>query len=226
MAPSETTKKAASKHKQKKEKIFHPESRKADQLARTQLRKSKLTEASSKRHKKFSSQIDVYGFFYHAMPPEGGALTLEELHDVIKGIWLTRHDIELEAEQAARRKGRPKSAKEMKLEEIKLREAEEYRTGMEVVDLTHAPTVELFRRWDQREFAYIQMLRFIRISSSSPTDFVVSKPGKHYSLHKDVDTESSQDHEMGAVVDSSIQDFLAEPPSRFSSTIMTMDGPF
>jgi translation machinery-associated protein 16 len=64
------------------------------------------------------------------MPPEGGALTLEELHDVIKGIWLTRHDVELEAEQAARRKGRPKSAKEMKLEEIKLREAEEYRTGM------------------------------------------------------------------------------------------------
>ena len=57
-------------------------------------------------------------------------MTLEELHGIIKGIWLTRHDVELEAEQGARRKGRPKSAKEMKLEEIKLREAEEYRTGM------------------------------------------------------------------------------------------------
>jgi len=64
------------------------------------------------------------------MPPEGGVLTLEELHGIIKDIWLTRHDAELEAEQAARRKGRPKSAQEMKLEEIQLQEAEEYRTGM------------------------------------------------------------------------------------------------
>ena len=54
MSPAET--KRVSKPKQKKEKIFHPESRKAGQLARTQLRKNKLTEASSKRHKKFSSK--------------------------------------------------------------------------------------------------------------------------------------------------------------------------
>jgi len=214
-----------SKPKQKKEKIFHPESRKAGQLARTQLRKSKLTEASSKRHRKFSSKIDVYGFFYHAIPPEG-VLTLEELHDIVKGVWLTRHDEELEAERAARRKGRPKSAKEMKLEEIIMREMEEYRTGMEVIDLTHPPTVELFRRWDQKEFAYIQMLRFIRISSSNPLEFTVSKPGKHRSLHNGEDTKTTLDQEMDAVEDTSVQDFLAEPPTRFSSTIMMMDGPF
>lgn len=73
---------------------------------------------------------DVYSFFYHAMPPDDGVLSLEEVHDIVKNIWLTRHDIELEAEQTARRKGRSKSVKELKLEEIKLREAEEYRTGM------------------------------------------------------------------------------------------------
>jgi len=223
MAPSETAKKVASKPKQKKEKIFHPESRKAGQLARTQLRKSKLVEASSKRQKKFSSQIDVYSFFYHAIPPESGILTLDELHNIIKGVWLTRHDVELEAEQAARRKGRPKSAREMKLEEIKLRETEEYRTGMEVVDLTHAPTVELFRRWNQTEFAYIQMLRFIRIFSSNPTEAVVSKPGKHYTLQKNDDNELPRDLEMDTVGDSSVRDILAEPLSRFSSTIMAMD---
>ena len=72
----------------------------------------------------------MYSFFYHAIPPESGILTLDELHNIIKGVWLTRHDVELEAEQAARRKGRPKSAREMKLEEIKLRETEEYKTGM------------------------------------------------------------------------------------------------
>jgi translation machinery-associated protein 16 len=43
---------------------------------------------------------------------------------------LTRFDEELEQERAVRRKGRAKSAKEIKLEDIKLREAEEYRTGM------------------------------------------------------------------------------------------------
>lgn len=57
-------------------------------------------------------------------------MSLDELHGVIKDVWLTRHDSEIEEEKAARRKGRPKSAKEFKLEEEKLREIEEYRTGM------------------------------------------------------------------------------------------------
>ena len=57
-------------------------------------------------------------------------MTLEELHSLIQDLWLTRHDAELEEEQNARRKGLPKSAKESKLEEIKLRDMEEYRTGM------------------------------------------------------------------------------------------------
>lgn len=57
-------------------------------------------------------------------------LTLPELHELVSDVWLTRHDAELEEERVARRKGRPKSTKERKLEEVKLREAEEYRTGM------------------------------------------------------------------------------------------------
>jgi hypothetical protein len=57
-------------------------------------------------------------------------LTLPELHELVSDVWLTRHDAELEEEREARRKGRPKSTKEQKLEEGKLREAEEYRTGM------------------------------------------------------------------------------------------------
>jgi Translation machinery-associated protein 16 len=86
----------------------------------------------------FFSAADFFGFFFHAIPElhegEGSAasavLTLSELHDLIANVWLTRHDAELEAEREARRKGRPKSTKEQKLEETKLREAEEYRTGM------------------------------------------------------------------------------------------------
>lgn len=72
---------------------------------------------------------DVYGFFYHALPPVG-VLSLEELHAIVRDVWLTRHDDELEQERAARRKGRPKSTKEAKLEDIQLREMEAYRTGI------------------------------------------------------------------------------------------------
>jgi translation machinery-associated protein 16 len=87
---------------------------------------------------------DFYGFFFHSIPEPheddeddgsgGGSgvltLTLSELHELVANVWLTRHDAELEEERTARRKGRPKSTREQKLEEIKLREAEEYRTGM------------------------------------------------------------------------------------------------
>jgi hypothetical protein len=51
MAPTKKPQKAA-----KKEKVFHPESRKAGQLARKQLRKSKLAGQASKRVKLHSSK--------------------------------------------------------------------------------------------------------------------------------------------------------------------------
>ncbi|KAF8127396.1 hypothetical protein EV363DRAFT_1172410 [Boletus edulis] len=205
----------------KKEKIFHPDSRKAAQLARTHFRKSKLAQATIKRSKKYALQADVYGFFFHALPPVG-VPTLEELHALVRDVWLTRHDDELEQERAARRKGRPKSTREEKLEEIKLKEKEEYRTGFEVPDLTHEPTVQFLRQWDQKEIAYVQSLRFIRISSADPTVAVVSKPGRHRSLLVDHTSSQHRDQEMSVDENYSI---LSEPPSRFASTITTMDGP-
>jgi translation machinery-associated protein 16 len=63
MAPTKKPQKNA-----KKEKIFHPESRKAEQLARKQLRKSKLTEHASKRAKlhsiKGKSSSEFIGSFF------------------------------------------------------------------------------------------------------------------------------------------------------------------
>lgn len=131
----------------KKEKVFHPASRKAGQLARNALRKGKLGNLFTKRSQKnhslslsilkssfpkyltFPSLVDFYGFFYHAMPDQG-VLSLQELHHIISNIWLTRFDEDLEKERSARRKGRPKSSKEIRLEALKLQEAELYRTGM------------------------------------------------------------------------------------------------
>ncbi|CDO73304.1 hypothetical protein BN946_scf185008.g66 [Trametes cinnabarina] len=177
----------------KKEKVFHPNSRKAGQLVRTQLRKSKLAEQAKERSKKQGTQA--------------------------------RHDQELEEEKAARRKGRPKSMKEMKLEEQKLRELELYRTGMEVLDLTHPTNVELFRKWDQKEAAYIQQLRFIRISSSAPETAVVSRIGHHPLLKREEELKKQANaEEQAQAMDTDEAPLLLEPPSRFASTIQTMDG--
>ncbi|KZV67053.1 hypothetical protein PENSPDRAFT_584551 [Peniophora sp. CONT] len=233
MAPTTTTKAATTKTKapSKKEKIFHPNSRKADQLNRKHVRKAKLGNQASNRVKRKSSRADLYGFFYHALPEEG-ELTLDDLHDIVCDAWLTRYDAEIEEEQAARRKGRPKSVKQQKLEDLKLRESEEYRTGMEVLDLTHPENVALLRKWDQIETAYIQMLRFIRINSVNRDVVIVSRPGKHHDLVPTKEhpagprglNDTAMDVEPASPA-SSPAPLLLEPASRFSSTIMSMDGP-
>ena len=50
---------------------------------------------------------------------------------------------------------------------------------LEVPDLTHEINVELLRGWDQKEAGYLQMLRYIRISSADPEKVIVSRPGQH-----------------------------------------------
>ncbi|KAI0091681.1 hypothetical protein BDY19DRAFT_885373 [Irpex rosettiformis] len=218
MAPPKATKKSGS---QKKEKLFHPQSRKADQLVRAQHRKSKLVDLAKSRKEKFSTQVDIYNFFYSAVPAEG-ALNLEDLHTIIRDVWLTRFNAELDEERAARRRGRPKSVKEQKMEDLKARELETYRTGMEIIDLTHPKNVELFRRWDQKEAPFVQQLRFIRISSSSPKSFMVSKPGTHPSL-KAAAKDGDESHQNMAVDADEDIPLLLEPVERFASTITTMD---
>lgn len=57
-------------------------------------------------------------------------LPLEGLHAIVRDVWLKRFDEDLEEERKSRRKGRPKSTREQKIEELKLQEGELYRTGM------------------------------------------------------------------------------------------------
>lgn len=53
---------------------------------------------------------------------------------------------------------------------------------------------------------------------------IVTKPGKHQSLHvADCATSQHQDQEM--IVDENENILESEPQSRFASTIATMDGP-
>ncbi|KAF8816351.1 hypothetical protein BYT27DRAFT_7184248 [Phlegmacium glaucopus] len=48
--------------------------------------------------------------------PEEGVLSLQDLHHIVSDISLTRFDEDLGKERSARRKGRPKSSKEIKLD--------------------------------------------------------------------------------------------------------------
>ncbi|KAH7106013.1 hypothetical protein BKA62DRAFT_612403 [Auriculariales sp. MPI-PUGE-AT-0066] len=182
MAPTDSSKPKKKKQPAKKEKIFHPESRKAGQLARTALRKHKLVDAATKRSRKNFALVDKFTFFFHSIPPDADYLPLDELHVLISDVWLARHDTELQTEKAQRRPGRPASMREGQLELIKQSELEEYRTGIEVVDLTHPVNVTLFRRWDEKDAAFLDLLRYIRISSTTPEKFVVSRPGRHSTL--------------------------------------------
>ena len=87
--------------------------------------------------------------------------------------------------------------------------------------------MEVFRRWDQKELAFIQLLRFIRISSTEPEVAVLSKPGKHFSILEST-TVSEGGDAMDVVMekqDLSVPQLPQFGELRFSSTMMTMDGP-
>ncbi|CAK5267574.1 unnamed protein product, partial [Mycena citricolor] len=180
MPPPQPTK---AKAPAKKEKVFHPESRKAGQLARTAIRKGKLASLRTKRSKKDATHLTFYAFLKGALPhqriesdsnPESDGLTLAQLHELAR-TWVSRHDATLAHEQNTRRAGRPKSPLQVRLEEQRLREEEIYRTGMDLPDLTHPPTLSHFRAWDLKSLAGTHLFRFARISSSQPEVLILAK---------------------------------------------------
>ena len=94
----------------------------------------------------------------------------------------------------------------------------------EVIDLTNLVNVDLFRKWDQKEVAYVEQLRFIRIASGSPETISLSRPGKHPSLRM-TDSLKNQEHRIIQDTEADTAPLLLEPITRFSSDMMTMDGP-
>ncbi|KAG8861459.1 hypothetical protein FRB96_002908 [Tulasnella sp. 330] len=162
----------------KKEKIFHPMSRKAGQLERAQLRTTKLSASKLKRSKARLESSDRHVFFCNAVPPDVPNISLPEVHEIIRDIWLRRHDAILAEEEANRRKGQPRSMKAEKIHGLKEAEKEEYRTGIEILDLTDPLTVSLLREWDDGDPAYLHLCRFIRVSSTDPEKALVVSRGQ------------------------------------------------
>ena len=89
--------------------------------------------------------------------------------------------------------------------------------------------MELFRRWDQKEAAFIQLLRFIRIFKGDPQLTVLSRPGKHISLTEKTDPGSQDDEEMMAEVlkgshpQAPTSSIIEESPPPSSNAMMAMD---
>jgi translation machinery-associated protein 16 len=90
--------------------------------------------------------------------------------------------------------------------------------SLEIPDLTHDVNVKLFRKWDQKEAGYIQLLRFVRISSSDLETAVLSRPGKHPLLIAS-NSNSSLPGVQGETA--SVDDSLLDPTSPLE--MMTTD---
>jgi translation machinery-associated protein 16 len=61
----------------------------------------------------------------------------------------------------------------------------------EVVDLTSPVNVALVRRWKQDDRAYLDILRYVRITSQNPSQLVVGRLGTHQSLKQLTTTASA-----------------------------------
>ncbi|KAI9273643.1 translation machinery-associated protein 16 [Sporodiniella umbellata] len=126
---------------------IHPYSRKAHQLSRVYQRREKM--AKKEKQKSVNPIGDRWLWFRYAMDEDKTVITRPEIHDLIE-IYLARNDEELEELENSRNKGHrtPKTPRQDLLEALKLREANEYISGLELPDLTNGKVVKLLREWD------------------------------------------------------------------------------
>nr|ODN86889.1 translation machinery-associated protein 16 [Cryptococcus depauperatus CBS 7841] len=157
---------------------LHPGSRKAAQLTRVQLRIEKLKSEGKVRKDQKSGIVQRPLFFIYSLSSQN-PITLESLKALITEVYLKRHDNRIAELTAERRAGRPKPKELSDLEEEKRRETSEYETGMEVPDLTHAPTSHLIYSWIESDIninhARLDLLRHIRVGPNMDT--ILTKGG-------------------------------------------------
>ncbi|WWD04720.1 hypothetical protein V865_002791 [Kwoniella europaea PYCC6329] len=158
---------------------LHPSSRKAAQLTRVNLRVDKLKSQAKARKDYADAKLQRPLFFLHSLSSPH-PLSLASLKALITEVYLARFDSRIEELNAERRAGRPKPKELLELEEIKKREKNDYESGMEVPDLTHAPTTRLMYHWLQSEtsmnLSHIDLLRHIRVSPNG--EVILTKKGR------------------------------------------------
>ncbi|GAA6046521.1 hypothetical protein JCM3770_006190 [Rhodotorula araucariae] len=172
---------------------IHPNSRRAKQLQRVELRTKKLEVNGRVRRAQEVHEVDRLLYFVHAIPEDATSLSLAELHDVLHA-YLHRHASELvalAAEREARswRKAEGKGKREVEIENALEEETSEYRSGFVLPDLTIPENVAICRQWVRPapskegkntkggDPSFIGRIRLIRIFSEDRNTVIVEHKG-------------------------------------------------
>ncbi|KPV78030.1 uncharacterized protein RHOBADRAFT_50551 [Rhodotorula graminis WP1] len=189
-----TTKALQSKKTKIASRGVHPNSRRAKQLQRVELRTKKLEVHGKVRRVQEVHEVDRLLYFVHALSEDTTSLSLPELHDVLHG-YLNRHAselVDLAHERESRsnwRKTEGKGKREIELEELRKEETSEYRSGFVLPDLTIPENVELCRQWVRPapskegknakggDPSFLGRIRLVRIFSEDKNAVVVEQKG-------------------------------------------------
>ncbi|KAK4050370.1 translation machinery-associated protein 16 [Microbotryomycetes sp. JL201] len=131
---------------------LHPNSRRAKQLQRVELRAHKLQVQGRVHRSGEVKRVDRLLYFVHALDEDRDQISLDELHQIVSD-YISRDDAErdeLEHERQQRsnwRKTEGKSKRETEIDKQKEQETLEYKTGFVVPDLTNAENVFICRQW-------------------------------------------------------------------------------
>ncbi|KAH8919460.1 hypothetical protein BT69DRAFT_1337269 [Atractiella rhizophila] len=175
-----TTKQLQSKKSGVATKKLHPESRRAKQVMRINLRTEKLAKAKKARREVEVGKVDRHIHIIHSMAPEKSRLSLQELHELLQQ-YIHRNTEELTKLQKERRPGRPKGKREVEIEMAVSRDTEEGRSGFLLPDLTDSWCVQLCRQWIDDPLngdpSFLPRIKLIRISTSHIEEVVVVQDG-------------------------------------------------
>ncbi|GAA5878933.1 hypothetical protein JCM1840_000845 [Sporobolomyces johnsonii] len=146
-----TSKALQSKKSKVAGKQIHPNSRRAKQLQRVELRSKKLEVQRKVFRAAEVERIDRHLYFIHALPEDATSIPLADLHQILHD-YINRSEselVQLAADREARswRKSEGKSKQEIELEKQKDIEMNEYKAGFVLPDLTLAENVVLCRQW-------------------------------------------------------------------------------
>ncbi|GAA5899105.1 hypothetical protein JCM6882_004618 [Rhodosporidiobolus microsporus] len=171
----------------------HPNSRRAKQLQRVELRSKKLELHGKVRRAAEVERIDRHLYFVHALPADATSISLSELHGLVSD-YINRNEsemVQLAAERESRswRKTEGKGKRETEMDKEKEEELSEYKSGFVVPDLTLAENVMHCRQWVNPapskegknakggDPSFLGRLRMIRIFSDDKNAVVLEKQG-------------------------------------------------
>ncbi|KAK4052223.1 translation machinery-associated protein 16 [Microbotryomycetes sp. JL221] len=131
---------------------LHPNSRRAKQLQRVELRQQKLKVQDRVHRSNEVKRVDRLLHFVHSLPEHDNCMTLDQLHQAVID-YIHRDDLklnELEQQRTLRtnwRRSEGKSKREVELEKQQQQDTEEYKTGFVVPDLMDEENVFICRQW-------------------------------------------------------------------------------